>query len=312
MKIIRSIQEVLRDQKSVVTVGTFDGVHRGHEMIIGELVERAKSRSLRSVLITFDPHPREVVKRGPVQYLTTLDERLELLQQMNLEVIVVHPFTYEFSRLSPRQFYQDLVNKYIGMSEVVVGHDHMFGKDREAGISELKKIGEEIGFSVTPIGPVTVDEAVVSSSSIRELLMKGNVEQTEKYLGRKYSIAGTVIQGVGRGAQIGFPTANLRVSHQQKLIPQNGVYFVCVHFNGHQYFGMMNIGVRPTFGSNGTQHLEVNVFDFNGDLYGKTLRVEFVKRIRSEQQFTSVDELVAQLHRDKEISLKLVLELYQS
>jgi riboflavin kinase/FMN adenylyltransferase len=311
MEIIRLIQEVTREPRSVVTVGTFDGVHRGHQKIIGELLERAKSRSLRSVLITFDPHPREIVQRGPVYYLTTLDERLELLQQMNIDVVVVQPFTYEFSRLSPRQFYNDFVSQYIGISEAVVGYDHKFGKDREAEIQQLKNIGEEVGFTVTSIGPVAVEETVVSSSTIRELLMNGRVEQAEKLLGRKYSLTATVVNGEGRGAQIGYPTANLRVNHPKKLIPQNGVYCVRVQFAGQQYFGMMNIGVRPTFGENGTQSLEVHVFDYDGNLYGATLNVEFVKRIRSEQKFSSVNELVAQLHRDKEMSLKYVSELSQ-
>lgn len=312
MTIVRSIQDAKKDSRSIITVGTFDGVHRGHQKIINELLERAKHRSWRSVLITFDPHPREIVKRGPILYLTMIEERLEVLKQMNIDVIVVHPFTYEFSRLSPRQFYQDLVNKHIGMSEVVVGHDHMFGKDREAGIQELQSIGKELGFNVTPIGPETVEGDIVSSSAIRQLLMDGNVEQAEKFLGRKYSIVGTVIKGDGRGAQIGFPTANLRVSNEKKLIPHNGVYVVSVQLHGQQFFGMMNIGVRPTFGSNGALYLEVHLFDYNGDLYGATLKVEFIKRIRSEQQFASVDDLIAQLHRDKEISLKYVSELYQS
>lgn len=312
MKVYRSIQQLPQRYPVVLTVGTFDGVHCGHQQIIKEVVFRAKKRSVNSLLLTFDPHPREIVKRGPMQYLTTLEERIELLKQFGLDITVVLPFTYEFSRMTSREFYEEYLNPYIAISEVVVGEDHMFGRDREAGIRELSRIGSEFKFLVSQVGPVTIDGKIVHSSVVRELLKSGDVEQAEKYLGRPYSVSGTVIRGDGMGERIGFPTANVQPSHTHKLVPQRGVYFVKVSLNGKHYYGMMNIGTRPTFYDGGQENLEIHIFDFDSEVYGVFITVEFLKRLRAERRFASKDELVNQLYKDKEKSLKYLSEIHQS
>ncbi|MBI3765876.1 MAG: bifunctional riboflavin kinase/FAD synthetase [Ignavibacteriales bacterium] len=299
MIVVRSVQELTHDKNSVLTVGTFDGVHLGHRSIIKELVTRARSHHGRSVIVTFEPHPREVVGRGPIKLLTPLEERLDLIGQLAVDITVVLEFTYEFSRQTSQEFYERYAVRGVGVSEVIVGHDHMFGIDREGGIQELQALGKTFDFSVAVVEPVSIDGEAVSSSKIREMLLQGDVERAEIFLGRPYSITGNVVQGDRRGTQIGFPTANLDPVHSFQLIPAEGVYCVSVLVGENQYYGMMNIGTRPTFHTELKRTIEVNIFDFNKIIYGSLLRVQFLKRLRPEKKFLSQDELITQLRQDR-------------
>jgi riboflavin kinase/FMN adenylyltransferase len=306
MKVCTSISAVERDENSVVSVGSFDGVHLGHRRIIEELKHRADVLGARSLVITFDPHPRVVVGRGPVEYLTTLHERLAMLEKLGVDETVVLPFTFEFSRMTPRMFYEEIVVRSVGVTEVIVGHDHMFGRDRTGGIQELQEIGALLQFSASEVPPVRFGEVVVSSSLIRSRLKTHLVEDARSYLGYPYGFDAYVEHGDERGRQIGFPTANLKPVHTEKLIPAHGVYLVRVVLKDEVKFGMMNIGVRPTLTEGQRVVPEVFIFDFDRDIYGAQLRVEFLRFIRDEKRFASKDELVAQLFADRSRSLNLL------
>jgi riboflavin kinase/FMN adenylyltransferase len=314
MRIVRSLSEISWNKQSVVTVGTFDGIHRAHLEIIREVVNRAHMREGRSVLVTFDPHPKEVVAsvRGPVRLLMTLDERIALLELLKVDLLFVIPFTLEFSRLSSREFFEQYVVNGIGVSEVVVGYDHMFGRNREAGIDELVHMGKEFDFSVFAVHAYTVDGETVSSTRIRKALVAGDVDRAARLQGRPYSLSGTVIMGDRRGAVLGFPTANIRPLSEQKVVPGHGVYLVEVTTGDMRRYGMMNIGVRPTVAEGSKETIEVHLFDFSGDLYGKQITVTFLRRLRDERRFSSLQELTDQLHLDREESLRYLAEYVKS
>ena len=299
-------REIPRDSNSVVTVGVFDGVHRAHRRIIEEVTERARNRRGRSVVVTFDPHPREVVAptEGPVFVLMTLEERLAALEHLNVDAASVIHFTYEFSRQSAHQFYKKYVVDGVGVSEAVVGFDHMFGRDREGSIDALRSMGKQHGFAVITVGPIEFDGRVVNSSKIRQALAAGDVGEAANLLGRPYELVGRVEKGSSRGMGLGFPTANIRPSSPQKLIPQQGVYFVQVEVGRREYFGMMNIGVRPTFEADGRRVLEVHLLDFEGQIHGRELKTKFLEWIRKEKKCSSGEELVSQLRADEEECLK--------
>jgi riboflavin kinase / FMN adenylyltransferase len=299
MKVVYTLADIEYNKNSVITVGTFDGIHLGHKEIINELTIRAKKINGRSVLVTFDPHPREIVGRGPTRLLTTISERLEIFQKTAVDLVFVINFTFEFSRLPYDQFYNDYIFKGIGVNEVIVGHDHMFGRDREADIGKLKELGKSLGFKVDQISPVLLDGELICSSRIRDILLRGDVSAAEKYLGHTYSFHGKVVNGDGRGRQIGFPTANVEPLSDKKLIPAEGVYFVSLVVRDKKYFGMLNIGVRPTFDINSKRVIEVNIFDFDKEIYNDLITIFFHKRIRSETKFSSREELTQQLTLDK-------------
>ena len=311
MRIVRSLNEVARDDNSVVTVGSFDGVHLAHQEIVREVVNRARMREGRSVVVTFDPHPKEVVgsPNASVRLLSTIEERRSLLGRLHIDVLYIINFTYEFSRLSSREFYERYIVRGVGASEVVVGYDHMFGRDREAGIEELVRMGQEFNFSVFAVHPFKIDGETVSSSVIRRALTAGDIERAQRMLGYPYAIDGVIITGDGRGKTIGYPTANIRPSSEKKIVPGNGVYLVAVQVLGRELFGMMNIGTRPTVTTNGGQTLEVHIFDLTEDLYGEAIAVRLLKRLRDEKKFASVSELIDQLGRDKENSMRYIAEV---
>lgn len=306
MTVTHSVDQVEHAANSIVTVGTFDGVHRGHQAIIREVVHRGSTSGARTVVITFDPHPREIVGRGPVKLLSTLEERIALISFLGIDLTLVLPFTYEFSRQSSRAFYERYVVQQVGVREVVEGDDHMFGRDREANIDTLRHLGKDYGFSVVAAAPVTVDGEAVSSSKIREALMRGDVERAEKYLDRPYSISGIVVRGDGRGELLGFPTANLKPDSEKKVIPAEGVYFVSVEYVGQQRYGMLNIGVRPTFSTTLDRVIETHIFNVNENLYDKKLTIHFHRRLRQEKKFSSKEELVTQLRIDRDQCMKYI------
>lgn len=310
MKQAFRLSEVVHDKNSVVTVGSFDGFHRAHQKIIREVVERARNRKGRSVVMTFEPHPQEVIgkRKEPVQLLSTIEERQKLFKEFGVDVLVVLRFDYEFSQQSFREFYITHIIEGAGVSEVVEGYDHHFGRDREGNIEELERLGKEFGFSITVLDPVYAGKEVVSSSAIRRALLEGQVEHAAELIGRPYNLGGTVVRGDGRGKELGYPTANIRPHSPKKLIPKNGIYFVNVVGVGDEHFGMTSIGVRPTFHYDGARVVEVNILDFEGDLYNQEIEIHFLRRLRDEQKFDSADALIRQMDNDKEASVRLQKE----
>ncbi|MCS3640164.1 bifunctional riboflavin kinase/FAD synthetase [Salinibacter ruber] len=292
---------ISRDPQSVVTVGTFDGVHRGHQAIIEYLQDRAEAQNGPSTLVSFDPHPRAVVHDEEVPLLTTVAERADLLERLGLDRFVVVPFSDDFAQLSPTAYVEEVLVDRIGVQEITVGYDHRFGKDRAGDVEALREFGGEYGFSVDVIPPQEVDHDVVSSRTIRSLLVEeGRVEQATDRLGRPYQLQGVVSRGQGRGRKLGYPTANLALGDARKLVPKQGVYATAVTLpNGDRRGGMMNIGSRPTFDEMDVT-VEVHLLDYEGNLYGASLSVEFLQRLRAEQKFESAEALAAQLSEDEE------------
>lgn len=302
------LKDVEFDSNSVITVGTFDGVHEGHRVLIETVVKKAKERKARSVIVTFDPHPRTIIstKSTGIKLLTSLQERSEILESLGVDILLVIPFTRDFSLLSSKEFVRDIIHSKIGLSEFVIGYDHHFGKDRSGTIETLKELREELNFDVNVVSKKEMSDVTISSTVIRnELQEAGNINQASKLLGRPYILNGLVIHGDERGREIGFPTANLQPQHPDKIIPKNGIYAVQVRVDGEWYKGMMNIGVRPTFDGT-TKTLEVNIFDFDESIYGKTIQIRFFGRIRDEKKFSGGEELKAQLVLDSVEAKKIL------
>ncbi|HTY37337.1 MAG TPA: bifunctional riboflavin kinase/FAD synthetase [Bacteroidota bacterium] len=307
MDIVFRPEEIEYQKNSVVSVGSFDGLHLAHQQLLRDVVDRAKVRKGRSVVITFEPHPKEVLTGKPVPLLTSIEERQQICEQLGIDVFYRIGFTYEFSRLTSREFYLKYVIQGCGASEVVEGYDHHFGRDREGSVEELLKLGREFEFSVAALKPVYVDEEIVSSTQIRDHLLNGKVERANRLLGRPYAVSGMVIRGDARGRELGYPTANLRLS-DRKLVPQDGIYFAQIDFEGSVLFGMVSIGVRPTFFEQGIRTVEVHILDFAGDLYDKVLTVQFLRRLREERKFNGAQELIDQMHLDEENSRRMMAE----
>lgn len=292
--------EITRDEQSVVTVGTFDGVHRGHQAIIDYLQRRSREQSGPSTLVSFDPHPRTVVHGDEVPLLTTVAERADLLETLGLNRFVVVPFSTDFAQLGPEEYVEKVLVERIGLREITVGYDHRFGKNRAGDVDLLRELGEIYGFEVDVIPPQEVDRDVVSSSTIRAVLLEdGDVLRARELLGRPYQIEGAVARGEERGRKLGYPTANLALEDARKLVPKRGVYATEVVLpDGQQRGGMMNIGRRPTFDGMDVT-VEVHILDYEGNLYGERLTVQFLQRLRDEQRFESADALATQLSEDE-------------
>ncbi|HKK24197.1 MAG TPA: bifunctional riboflavin kinase/FAD synthetase [Gracilimonas sp.] len=302
------LKNIERVPNTVLTVGTFDGVHRGHRALIETVVEKARKRNARSVVVTFDPHPREIINPGKsgIQMLTTLKERCELLEDIGVDVLLVIPFDRDFSLLTSEEFVRDVIYKHVGVSEFVIGYDHQFGRDREGTIDTIEKLGKDLGFDSHVVSKQEMGDVTISSTLIRKTLSEeGDVKQAAEYLNRRYLLNGIVTHGDQRGKPIGFPTANLKPEHENKVIPKNGVYAVRVRVDGTWYGGMMNIGIRPTFEGQ-ERTLEVHIFEFDEDIYGQTIQVRFVDRIREEMKFEGIEELKKQLLQDKKETLHLL------
>ncbi len=286
---------------SAVTIGTYDGVHLGHRAIISTLVSDAKARGLRSVVITFEPHPRLVLGKtngAPIFLLSTLEEKLSALESLGVDCVIVIHFTKEFSETPAETFVEEVLVEKIGLAEIVIGYDHMFGKNRGGSFETLARLSEKHHFTVRQIPEQKVNEHHLSSTAIRRFLESGEIEHANKLLGAPYQLSALVIEGDKRGRTIDFPTANL-LPPSTKLIPKMGVYVVEVEVGDKRYRAMMNIGTRPTVQARSGVSLEVHLFEFNGNLYGKALTVRFLARLRDEQKFSSLDALKAQLERDK-------------
>lgn len=281
-------------ERSAITVGTFDGVHFGHHKVITELLRVARERNERSVLVTFDPHPLYIVRPAEApKLLTTRAEKETLLAAYGIDYVAFVPFTRELSQYDPPQFVREILIERFGLAHLIIGYDHGFGRGRSGDVETLRQIGAEIGFEVDVVEPHQAQGANVSSSKIRAQLLAGDVVSAAAGLGRAYSLSGNVVRGDGRGRELGMPTANLEVADPDKLIPLDGIYAVRVGGRG----GVMHIGPRPTF-EGALPTLEVHIFDFSGDLYGESLTVEFVERIRGIEKFSSLTDLAAAMQAD--------------
>jgi riboflavin kinase / FMN adenylyltransferase len=308
MEIISELHNLKTARKCGVTVGTFDGLHLGHQKIIEKLISVARSRKLCSTLVTFDPHPKIVLKQKDnfnIEILTSLDEKLDILSRSGLDRVVIVKFDREFASQTYEQFVKNILIDRIGAEAIIVGYDHAFGKDREGNFENLKILSAKYGFYLEKVGPVEFDNEVISSTLIRQAISAGDVESAAKYLGRNYSLSGKVVPGDSRGKELNYPTANIAISNSNKLIPATGVYAVDVIYEEQLYKGMLNIGFRPTFGDFNESIVEVNIFEFEKDIYDEKLTVLFKKRLRDEVKFDSVEELISQLEIDKQESLKL-------
>lgn len=307
MEVIRNINKIEKEPNSIVTVGVFDGVHVAHQEILRRMKEEKLKTGVRTVLVTFDPHPQEVLHPKEKFYiLTTIDERIELLSDYDLDIIFVVNFTSEFSNITAEEFCRDIMLGKIGLRKVIVGYNHAFGRNREGNPEKLKEFGEKYGFEVELIPQLLVENNPVSSSKIRAILNEGDVKLASKLLGRYYFINGVVVKGSGRGREIGIPTANIEPVSSRKLIPKNGVYVVRVTIDRKPYFGVMNIGYRPTFELDSRRVMEVNIFNFEREIYFKHIKVEFIERLRDEMKFPSPKELVDQIKKDKERALEFI------
>ena len=301
MIVYRNPDDIQPLSNAVVTSGTFDGVHRGHQTILARLTEVAKASGGESVLITYWPHPRTVVSNDSqnLKLLTTLDEKIALLDQAGVDHLVIIPFTRSFSQLTSGEYIRQILMDKIGTKKLVIGYDHRFGRDREGGFEYIKQHQSEYGFEVEEIPRQDVEAVGVSSSKIRAALNEGDVEIASRFLGRPYSLTGTIVKGRQLGRTIGFPTANMQVDDPAKLIPANGVYAVDVEYGGQTLGGMLNIGFRPTVA--GThQTIETYIFDFDKDIYGEHMTLRFRAFLRPEQKFDGLPALVAQLKRDED------------
>lgn len=295
----KNIENSNSNTPAILTIGTFDGVHLGHKKIIKKLVESAKRRKLRSCILTFFPHPRNFLsKSNELKMINTINEKKEILSELGVDELIIQEFNNEFSNLSANEFIKHLL-KFCEIKEIIVGFNHKFGKDREAGIDELKIYGKRYGFDVCEIDAFDINQINVSSTKIRNAIGEGQVDLCKQYLGYNFSIGGNIVEGKSRGKKIGFPTANIKVEENYKIIPKNGVYFVSCKIRNVQKFGMMNIGFNPTFG-NKKLTIEVNIFDFEQDVYGENVRIEFIKFIRNEIKFQNIDELIKQIKIDRE------------
>jgi len=305
MKVISSLEDIKEPfAYAVITVGNFDGVHIGHQGLLKEVKKRADKMSGTSVVLTFEPHPLKVLKEKKIPLITPFERKIELIEKLGIDVVICLPFTREFSKVSAREFVEEILLKKIGMREIVVGYDYTFGHKREGNIDLLKKLGDELGFKVCILGPILVDNMIVSSTRIRNLIMEGELEKVKILLNRYYQVSGEVIAGHDRGGRLlGFPTANLKLVNE--VFPKNGVYVVEVIYNNKVYGGVTNIGFKPTFG-NDALSVETHILDFDQNIYGKKIKLNFIKRLRNEKRFSSIEALAAQIKRDIEEARKIL------
>ncbi|HOZ51514.1 MAG TPA: bifunctional riboflavin kinase/FAD synthetase [Chitinophagaceae bacterium] len=308
MRVFKGLSHLPKFIKPVITIGTFDGVHLGHKKILDRLHKKAKDIGGESILITFEPHPRLVISKdlSSLALLNTLDEKIRSLETMEIDNVVVVPFTKEFSEISAHSYIQDFIVKHFHPHTFIIGYDHHFGKNRIGNYQLLEKVKDEFGFQLEEITVQEIEHIAVSSTKIREALLQGQIKKASEFLGKNYSLEGKVIHGEKRGRLIGFPTANIEVCAPHKLIPGKGVYLVKVFFDDIIKHGMLNIGVRPTISNSNHQSIEVHIFDFDNNLYDNTIRVEFIDRLRDEIKFGSIEELIQQLNRDKTQALSLL------
>lgn len=307
MKIFRGLSEFKEAKDSIITVGVFDGIHIGHKEIIKQLNNNKKE--CNSVLLTFYPHPRMVLQdECNLKLLNTLNEKIELLRETGLDCLVIEPFTKHFSNLSAYDFTNDVLVNQLNIKKLIVGYDHRFGKNKEGDFEQLKKYGTTLNFSVDEISAKNIKSTTVSSTVIRKSLQKGDVKTANNYLGYNYVLTGKVVRGQGLGSKWNYPTINIQVANPYKLVPKNGVYIVSAQLRSSQFYGIMNIGFRPTVNGK-RQTIEVHLLDFKADVYGDDIKVCFIKRLRDEQKFPSMEVLVEQIKLDEKSARKIISKI---
>tara|TARA_B110001450_G_scaffold138694_1_gene129994 strand:- start:1948 stop:2880 length:933 start_codon:yes stop_codon:yes gene_type:complete len=303
---IQNISNFSTSEKTYVTIGTFDGVHFGHQKIIEKLVLEAKKANKKSVLLTFFPHPRMVLQKdNSLELINTIEERANLLEKTGLDYLIIHPFSIAFSRMSALAFVRDILVNQLHISKLIIGYDHHFGKNREGNITQLTEYSHLYDFKVEEIPAQDIDDVSVSSTKIRHALAEGNLKTANNYLGYNFMLSGTVVNGKQLGGKIGYPTANINVKETYKLIPKTGVYVVFSKIEERTLYGMMNIGNRPTINGN-HQTIEVHFFDFNADLYGQNLQIELLYFLRDEEKFDTIESLIIQLKKDEQTARAFV------
>ena len=310
MRVHQSVEKYdHKEHLSVLTIGTFDGVHIGHQKII-ERLNQVKSQDFeRSMILTFYPHPRMVLDQSnDIKMLTTMEEKTYLLEKFGLDDLIIEPFTKEFSRLSALDFVRNILVSQLNIKKLVIGYDHHFGKNREGNFEQLSEYGELYDFQVEEISAQEIESVSVSSTKIRKAIENGDMEKANKYLGYNYLLTGEIITGQGIGRKINFPTVNLHIAEDYKLIPHKGVYIVRANFNEKSVFGIMNIGFRPTVGGKG-QTIEIHLLDFKEDLYGSNMQIEVLKRLRDEKKFESIQELAEQISKDEKSARNWLMKI---
>lgn len=306
MKLFHSINDFQSTKKTILTLGTFDGVHIGHKKILKRITENTEKGKYESLVLTFFPHPRMVLQeKSEIRLLNTIVEKIKLLEATGIENLIVHPFNESFSRLTAEEFVRTILVEKFQIQKIIIGHDHRFGRNRTANIDDLIAFGIEYGFEVEQISAEEIQDVSVSSTKIRKALNEGNMALANEYLGYNYFLNGTIVKGKQLGRTIGFPTANINIEEDYKLIPKIGVYVVKATVNDETLFGMMNIGFNPTVNGE-KQTIEVHLFNFDKDIYDQNIEVSLLHYIRDEQKFSSVDALKAQLHQDKMDSLTFI------
>jgi riboflavin kinase/FMN adenylyltransferase len=309
LQVFDSITAFNSKKKTIVTIGTFDGVHIGHRKIIDRVVRDASQNGLESLILTFFPHPRIVLHGADgIKLLNTVDEKKTLLEKTGLQNLIIHPFDEAFANLTAKQFVEDVLVNQLKIAKIIIGHDHRFGKNRDAGIDDLIGFGQEFGFEVEQIPAQEIDDVSVSSTKIRNALNKGKIDLANDYLGYDYFFTGTVVTGRQLGRTIGFPTANIQIGESYKLIPKNGIYVAQSIIDGKIVRGMLSIGTNPTVGGQDLS-IEIYYLDFDGDLYGKTVAVSMLHFIRDEENFDSLDALKAAILNDKAVTLAYFAQL---
>lgn len=307
MKVFNSIQDFKSNSRTIVTLGTFDGVHIGHKKILEQLVETAKKTNCESLVLTFFPHPRMVLQNDSnIKLLNTISEKAILLENLGLDNLIIHPFDENFANLSARAFVKSILVDCFQIKKIIIGHDHRFGKNRAANIDDLIVFGKLYDFNVEQISSQEINEISVSSTKIRNALFDGNIKLANKFLGNNYIISGKVVKGKQLGRTIGFPTANINVQEYYKLIPKAGVYAIKSIWKNKIIFGMMNIGFNPTVAGK-SQTIEVYFFDFNEDIYDQNITISFIDRLRDEQKFDSVELLKKQLQLDEVKAMAIIM-----
>ncbi|MBE8727436.1 bifunctional riboflavin kinase/FAD synthetase [Flavobacterium hungaricum] len=309
MKLFHSINDFQSDKKTILTLGTFDGVHIGHKKILERIRQQTENGKYESLVLTFFPHPRMVLQeKSEIKLLNTISEKTKLLENTGIENLVIHPFNENFSRLTAEEFVHSILVDQFHIHKIIIGHDHRFGRNRTANIDNLIAFGAEYGFEVEQITAQEIQDVSVSSTKIRNALKEGNMSLANDYLGYQYFLTGQVVKGKQLGRTIGFPTANIQIEEEYKLIPKNGVYAAKAQIQGREVFGMMNIGFNPTVNGE-KQSIEIHLFDFDEDIYDQKIEVSLLHYLREEQKFGSVELLKDQLNQDKLNALSFIGQL---
>ena len=306
MQVFENILEYKPSRESIVTIGTFDGVHIGHRKIITDMVAKGKKENLLTILLTFFPHPRMVLQKDSnIKMIDTINEKKNIFKKLGVEVLIIQPFTKDFSRMSAIKFTRDILVNGLKVSKLMIGYDHRFGRNREATVQTLKGFGLDYNFKVDEIPAQDIESISVSSTKVRNAIRSGDFKLVNKFLDRPFNLSGKIIKGDELGRKIGYPTANLKISEKYKLKPQNGVYLIRTKLEKQTYFGMMNIGIRPTISAKNNQ-IETHLFNFNGNLYDHEMTLEILEKIRVEKKFESIEKLKIQLDIDKKHCQKLI------